>query len=417
MTTLVDNKYGLPNGDLDEPILLTSPREGIPPVIDNQADLQVALDKLSQGYGPIAWDAERASGFRYGSRAYLIQLRREGVGSYLFDPPALGDMTSLGQGLQGAPWILHSAGQDLECMRQVGLFPTELFDTEVAAQVLGYTRFGLVALCEQVLGLTLAKDHQTSDWSVRPLPQAWLRYAALDVELLTCLYEQLSINLTETGRMEWAQQEFAAVLAAQPRFKIDRWRKIPGAGKIRNRRNLAIVKELWMVREILAQELDLAPNKLLPNSAIIVAANNPPRNIRALHAISPFRGAMAKEFTEEWMQALQRVKYMTADEVPPLRAEPEPGTLPPSSVWHRFDPGAAARLGALRAAVRLRAEELGLSPEILIGPRVVQALAWRPPEKITSQSVQDLLAEAGARQWQVQNTYQALSATLLEQQA
>ena len=147
-------------------------------------------------------------------------------------------------------------------LRQVGLRPSALFDTEIAARLIGLERFGLAAVAEQVLGLGLVKDHQASDWSVRPLPKEWLRYAALDVELLTELYYRLSKRLDQMGRWEWAQQEFAYALSvAPPTAKQDRWRSLPGAGKIRSRRGLGVLKALWETRESIARRIDMSPGR------------------------------------------------------------------------------------------------------------------------------------------------------------
>ena len=212
---LVNNGGGLPQGDTDNPELIAQPRGGTPAVIDTREGLEKAARALAQGSTPIALDVERAQGFRYGSDPYLVQIRREDVGSFLIDTHALPDLSVLQPGVEDV-WLLHDCLQDLPNLRQVGLRPSALFDTEIAARLVGLERFGLAAVAEQVLGLGLVKDHQASDWSVRPLPKEWLRYAALDVELLTELYYRLSKRLDQMGRWEWAQQEFAHALSVKP---------------------------------------------------------------------------------------------------------------------------------------------------------------------------------------------------------
>ena len=139
---------------------------------------------IAAGEGPVAIDAERASGYRYGQRAYLVQVRREGAGTWLIDPVGCPDLTPLDEAIGAAEWILHAATQDLACLAEVGLRPRQLFDTELAARILGLPRVGLAAVVEHYLGLSLAKEHSAVDWSTRPLPEPWLRYAALDVEVL-----------------------------------------------------------------------------------------------------------------------------------------------------------------------------------------------------------------------------------------
>ena len=111
-------------------------------------------------------------------------------------------------------WILHAASQDLPCLSELGMWPDRLFDTELAARLAGLPRVGLAAVIEQLLGFGLAKEHSAADWSTRPLPEPWLRYAALDVEVLTELREELIELLEADGKLEFAEQEFAAILAA-----------------------------------------------------------------------------------------------------------------------------------------------------------------------------------------------------------
>ena len=256
---LVNNGGGLPQGDTDNPELIAQPRGGTPAVIDTQRDLEAAARALSAGSSPIALDVERAQGFRYGADPYLVQIRREDVGTFLIDTHALPDLSVLQPGVEDV-WLLHDSLQDLPNLRQVGLRAPSLFDTEVAARLVGLERFGLAAVAEQLLGLGLVKDHQASDWSVRPLPKEWLRYAALDVELLTELYYRLSKRLDQMGRWEWAQQEFAyALTVPPPAAKLDRWRSLPGAGKIRSRRGLGVLKALWETRESIARRIDMSP--------------------------------------------------------------------------------------------------------------------------------------------------------------
>lgn len=167
---------------------LTEPSEGVPAVVDTQDGLTQAVDRLAQGSGPVAVDAERASGYRYGQHAYLVQMRRAGSGTVLIDPVPFSSLAAVGQALGDAEWVLHSASQDLPCLRELDLAPAgALFDTELAGRLLGFERVGLAAMVERLLGWQLAKEHSAVDWSTRPLSRDWLRYAALDVEVLVDL--------------------------------------------------------------------------------------------------------------------------------------------------------------------------------------------------------------------------------------
>ena len=161
--------------------------DGLPVVVSTPEAPREAIDALVAGDGPVAVDAERASGFKYGQRAYLVQFYRRGGGTWLIDPIGFDDLSPLAEALSETTWILHAASQDLPCMREVGLVPARIFDTELAARLLGRDRVGLGPLVESELGLHLAKGHGAADWSRRPLPDDWLRYAALDVEVLVDL--------------------------------------------------------------------------------------------------------------------------------------------------------------------------------------------------------------------------------------
>ncbi len=201
---------------------------------------------FAAGTGPVAIDAERASGYRYSARAYLVQLRREGSGTALVDPIAFDDLADLQAALGDTEWILHAATQDLPCLAEIGLRPTTLFDTELAGRLLGYPRVGLATLVETVVGRSLRKEHSAVDWSTRPLPVPWLEYAALDVEALVELREALGRELEETGKAEWARQEFEHLVTAAPSGpRQEPWRRTSGMHRARGRRALAAVRELW----------------------------------------------------------------------------------------------------------------------------------------------------------------------------
>ncbi|MBA2308618.1 MAG: ribonuclease D, partial [Pseudonocardiales bacterium] len=227
------------------PVPLLRPPEGVPAVVATAAEVSGLADAMAAGTGPVAIDAERASGFRYSARAYLIQLRRAGVGTALVDPiPVGGDLSPLVAPLNGPEWVLHAASQDLACLAEVGLRPANLFDTELAARLAGLPRVGLGPLVEQMLGLTLEKGHGAADWSRRPLPPDWLNYAALDVEVLLELRDALDALLTEQGKREWAAQEFEAIRtapSAPPR--AEPWRRTSGIHRVRRARQLAAVRE------------------------------------------------------------------------------------------------------------------------------------------------------------------------------
>ncbi|MDT4989432.1 MAG: ribonuclease, partial [Micromonosporaceae bacterium] len=233
-------------------VLLTAPRDGTPPPVTTAAELTEVARRFAAGTGPVAVDAERASGYRYSQRAYLIQLRREGAGTVLIDPIPLPDLRELDEAIAAPEWVLHAASQDLPCLWELGLKPRRLFDTELAARLAGFERVGLAALTESLLGFALEKHHSAADWSTRPLPASWLSYAALDVELLIDLRDLLAAELERQGKAQWAAEEFAALVAGAgepPRLRPDPWRRTSGIHRVRGARALARVRMLWYVRD------------------------------------------------------------------------------------------------------------------------------------------------------------------------
>ncbi|OEV04496.1 HRDC domain-containing protein [Streptomyces oceani] len=397
--------------DSTAPIPLLEPREGVPPVITTAEELARVTAEFAAGSGPVAVDAERASGYRYGQQAYLIQLRRAGAGSALIDPVSCPDLTSLGVALESTEWVLHAASQDLPCLREIGMAPRVVFDTELAGRLAGFARVGLGAIVENVLGYALEKGHSAVDWSTRPLPEPWLRYAALDVELLVDLRDALAEELRRQGKLDWALQEFAAIVAAPPPApRKDPWRRTSGMHKVRRRRQLAIVRELWTARDELARRRDASPGRVLGDAAIIAAALNQPSDVQGLAALSGFGHRMSRRQREQWQAAIDRARALPEEELPQL-GQP-PGGPPPPRSWADKEPAAAARLSAARAAVTARAGELNLPQENLLTPDTVRRLCWEPPTEISRETVTSALRGYGAREWQLEQTVDLLVTAL-----
>ncbi|MEO3784612.1 ribonuclease D [Actinocorallia sp. B10E7] len=381
------------------PSPLLEPREGIPPVVASDAALDEVIAAFAAGTGPVAVDAERASGYRYGQRAYLVQLRRRGAGTALIDPVACPDLNDLNRALADTEMVLHAANQDLPCLSELGLVPRTLFDTELAGRLLGYPRVGLGAMVETVLGFTLEKGHSAADWSTRPLPTDWLRYAALDVELLVELRDVLYAELVTADKLDWALQEFTAIAEAPPRQpRNDPWRRTSGIHKVRNRRGLGIVREVWEAREKLAQELDLSPGRVLPDSAIVDMALGQPRTMAELFGIAAIKGRNARRHTTLWLRAVSRGRQLP-DSALPEQNLPGEGP-PPAHRWAERDPEAAARLSAARTVVAALADEHTLPSENLIQPDLIRRLSWSPPGDPDPEAVRAALRELGARPWQ-----------------
>jgi ribonuclease D len=394
--------------------LLSTPAGGTPAPLTTAAELAEAAAGLAAGHGPVAVDAERASGYRYSQRAYLVQLRRAGYGTVLIDPIPLPDLSSIDQALADAEWILHAASQDLTCLAEVGMRPRRLFDTELAGRLLGTERVALGTMVEQYLGISLEKGHSAADWSTRPLPADWLNYAALDVELLIELREVLVAELERTGKLAWAEQEFEAVLNAGPAApRSDPWRRTSGIHNLRNRRQLAMVRSLWQARDRLAAERDVAPGRTLPDAAILAAVKANPKSQAELGNVTVFNGPRQRRLAGYWFKALAEGRDVPEDQLPPLsQLSTDPDAMPSPARWRDRDPAAAVRLAACKQVVTdIAAQHQVLSQNLLAGD-VLRRLAWRSVTPLTEDGVRARLAELGARPWQVDLLAERLTAAL-----
>lgn len=394
---------------------LLRPADGVPPVLATATEFADAAAALAAGDGPIAVDTERASGYRYSQRAYLIQIKRRGSGSFLLDP--IGDPGALApviDAMRGPEWVLHAADQDLPCLRELGFECVELYDTELAGRLLGLAKVNLAAMVAEFLGLGLLKGHGAADWSRRPLPDEWLNYAALDVEVLVELRDAMDAALTEAGKDDWAREEFAYVLGRPPAPpRTDRWRKTSNVHTVKSTRALAAVRELWTAREELAQRRDVAPGRVLPDTAIVNAATVNPQSIAELTKLPVFGGPRQRRQAGIWMSALQRAREIPDSKLP-SRKSTGPG-LPPVSRWDQRNPEAAARLQAVRPVLKQIAEDHTLPVENLLAPDVVRQLCWDGlPEPITTEALDAHLAAVGARTWQRALCVEALTEALLD---
>lgn len=389
--------------DVTEPEItpLRAPADGVPPVVDTPEALAETARRMAAGTGPVAVDAERASGYRYGQRSYLVQLRRDGAGTALVDPIALPDLTVLDESLRGVEWVLHAASQDLPGLVEQNMRPDAVFDTELAARLLGMERVGLAAVVAEVLGLGLAKEHSAVDWSTRPLPHDWLLYAALDVEVLIELRAALGQRLEEAGKAEWARQEFEAVrLAPPPPPRVEPWRRTSGSHTLRDQRRLAVVRALWQTREEDARRRDVSPGRVLPDAAIVAAASALPRTPADLAALRPFTGRATRRRVDFWFRAVEEALALPESELPSVRG-PRTDAPPPPRAWADRDPAAAARLAAARAVVARLSEEHRVPVENLLQPDLLRRLCWTPPAALDAEHLADALRAGGARAWQV----------------
>jgi len=396
---------------------LLAPANGVPDLSTTASEIAAAAQLLAGGHGAFAVDAERASGFRYSNRAYLIQIRRAGAGTVLIDPVSHGGdplsvLRPVAEVLAEDEWILHAADQDLPCLAEVGMRPPALYDTELAGRLAGFDRVNLAAEAQRLLGVGLAKGHGAADWSRRPLPSAWLNYAALDVEVLIELRDAIAGVLAEQGKTDWAAEEFdylRAVGQDPPPTRRDRWRRTSGIHRVRNQRGLAAVRELWAARDEIAQRRDIAPGRILPDSAIIEAAIVDPKTIDDLIALPIFGGRRQRRNATTWLAALKSARENPG---PAEEAEPPNGPPPPAR-WLKRRPEAAARLDAARSALRELSQRVSVPTENLVSPDLVRRLCWDwEGADDPATAIDEFLAAGQARCWQRELVDPVLAAAL-----
>ena len=398
---------------------LLAPANGVPPVIDTEALFEKALIELASGSGPFAVDAERASGFKFSARAYLIQIKRNGGGLHLIDPIPFGPghhlFAQLNDLLRTDEVILHASTQDLPCLRELGINPVNLFDTELGGRLAGLPRVGLGPLLESLMEVSLAKEHSAADWSQRPLPKDWLNYAALDVELLIELRDKVHELLASADKLKWAEEEFQSILdAPPPPPRIDPWRRTSGMHKVKKREQLAIVRSLWMIRNEIAQEVDISQGRLLSDSAIVelamVAHAKPIKTKKDLErALRPL-GLRARwlENAATWINAISEAIALPEDQWPKARSDSD--SLPPIKIWRERFPEKYAPLTHARARLTEKALELAIPLENMITPEFVRRVCWMAPKG----AVAEALTTLGARSWQIEIAAPILESALLE---
>ncbi|CAB4638396.1 unannotated protein [freshwater metagenome] len=402
--------------------LLAAPRAEVF-LVETVEELEEAVSTLAAGTGPFAVDAERASGFKYSQRAYLIQVYRAGSPIYLIDPAAIAPTADpapfgeLARVMETDAWILHAASQDIPCLRELGLLAPALYDTELGSRIAGLDRVGLGAVTEALLGVRLAKEHSAVDWSTRPLANDWLNYAALDVDVLFELWAAVEAVLVERNKLEWAKQEFAATLAAQPKpAKVDKWRGMTGLHEVKDSKKLAIARELWTAREALAVKLDVSPGRLIPDSSIVNVVKETPKAKPQLAGNRSFVGRASRSYLDTWWKAIE--DGVNSRDLPDLKIAAV--GIPNHRIWPTRFPEADRRLKIIRPLIAELAEKHGLPVENILTPDYLRNVCFEPP-KYELAAVQDALRTLGAREWQIELTGQlivdGLVASLVDEDA
>lgn len=378
---------------------LYRPRLGSVPLTDNQQQYRECLREYSNPGQYVAFDTERASGIRYLDKAYLIQAKGQSAPLVLLDPLALDDLSDFNNACKNSIWVLHAAKEDLECMEWAGLVAPRLFDTQIAARLLGFEHVGLGAVTEEVLGVKLAKNHTRENWSLRPLKQSWLDYAALDVEYLVELALALKERLKAAGRLSWAEQEFSYTLANYHRPRgSEPWRHLKGAGKARSPRQLGLLRELYNKRDEIAREADLAPHRVLPNRDLVDLVLQTPTSYQELSRRPFMKRRQLRRHARIWWQAIKKVRDLEKEQLPGREPPRKLHEITSLATWGKIDPARAELYRLLKEDVSTWAQENQIWAELALSPSAIRQVAayWEP-----GKDLRNLLKTAEARDWQI----------------
>lgn len=369
-------------------------------LVDTDLKLKQLLAVLKKNSSPIAIDAERASGFRYGQKVYLIQIAIKGQAIYLIDPIANLDsnlLDELKSSINSFTWIIHAATQDLECLNEFGLVPKKLFDTELAGRLLGLPKVSLGTMCESLLGLSLAKEHSAVDWSSRPLPEEWLNYAALDVDVLDELWLKVKVELEKANKHYLAIEEFEFLTLPTTRTpKLERWRSTTGVHEIKDARQLTIVKWMWEAREELAKQKDVAPSRLIPDLSIIAAVKAMPKSKSELAELRSFSGRASRTYIDTWWDSFQKGS-LTHDLV---ELRPKAIGIPHHRNWPNKFPEANLRLTWAKKLLQELSLNTSIPVENLLTPDILKSICFEPNGFDRTEISSDL-EQRGARKWQI----------------
>lgn len=388
-------------------VLMVTATRARPPhrYIDSQREFDAFLKRV--GAEPLlAVDTEAASFHRFVDRIYLIQLstRRE---TAIIDPLAVPDVAALGASLAdpAVEVVFHDADYDLRILdRDYGLRARRLFDTRVAAQLLGEKSVGLAALLEKHLDVKLDKKHQRADWSRRPLPAEMLDYAAQDTRHLPKLRDILREALERAGRLRWAEEEFARLEGIRwtpVETNGDSYLRVKGA-RLLSRRGLALLRELVHWRDDVARELDRASFRVVGNEALLAVAGRAPATREELKAIAGVPSRLVDQRGDAFLGAIARGNAVPEKDLPRF----------PRGERRSSDPSFEARVERLKAARNAAAEQLGLDQGVLCPKGTMEAVARAMPRTL------EKMAEIPeVRQWQVEILGAAFLAALAESPA
>ncbi|HZO19179.1 MAG TPA: HRDC domain-containing protein [Gemmatimonadaceae bacterium] len=357
--------------------------------IDTAEDLDRFLQSVSN-VREIALDTEGASFHRFVDRIYLLQLSTRAL-TAVIDPLAVGRPERLGVVLEDArvEKVLHDADYDLRLLHQdYGWHARNVFDTRIAAQLLGLTAFGLAALLDRYFGVRLDKKHQRADWSMRPLTPGMLDYAAQDTMYLLELRDRMRDDLERAGRWEWAREEFQRLegLRWEDEDASALFLRVKGARDL-SRRELARLRELVQWRDRVAAELDRATFRVVGNEVLLEAARRAPRSLSELLEIKGVPRALAERRGGELLEALKRGDAVRESDLP---------KFPRAQRWDR-DADFEENVTRLKRVRDEAAKRLSIDPGVLCSRDRLEAVARRKPGTLA-----DLAELKDLRRWQIE---------------
>ncbi len=339
-----------------------------PELVTSDAALERAAKRLA-GAASLAFDTESASFHRYVDRVYLVQISSSSE-TVLVDPLAVSDMAPVGRLLEdpAVEAVFHDADYDLRTLdRDYGFRATKLFDTRVAAQLADEDGVGLAALLEKHFGVTLNKKHQRADWSLRPLTDEMIAYAASDTMYLIDLKRALTAKLEDLGRYGWAVEEFARLERVRWTVSVDdeAFLRIKGA-KVLNPRQRAVLREVHQWRDRTARTLDRAPFRVATNAVLLAIAQASPTDGDQISSFKGFpRSGAARGWIPEILAAVRRGLDLPAGQLPRTKKRQRP----------QRDAAYEKRLDQLKELRNRRVAETGIDPGLLCPNGTLQAIA------------------------------------------
>src|SRR6476646_7243910 len=357
--------------------------------LDHPVEVDRFLDQISD-VTELALDTEGASFHRLLDRIYLLQLSTR-ERSAIVDPLPIGSPQKLGNLLEDpkVEVVFHDADYDLRLLHQdYGWHVTRIFDTRVAAQLLGIKSFGLAALLEQYFDVKLDKKHQRADWSMRPLTPDMLEYAAQDTRYLLQLKDQMKAELKRRGRLQWAEEEFARLEGTrwEAEEEMEGFLRLKGARDL-SRRELAVLREVANWRDTVAAQLDRATFRVRGNEVLFELARRTPRSVSELSAIKGMPRGMIERGGSDIVTAIRRGMEAPEAELP---------KFPKGQRWNK-DRDFDDRVNRLKAVRDEAATRLELDPGVLCSRERLENIA-----RSGAKTIDDLLTVPDLRRWQIE---------------